>query len=75
MSPALVGRILTTGSPGKSLYQLVFFKFHLFYSFLAVLGLCGRAGFSVVALSRGYFLVVRQGLLTAAASLFVELRF
>ena len=67
MSPALAGRILTTGSPGKSLYQLVFFIYN-FYLFLAVLGLCCCVGFSLIAMSRGYCPVVVRGLLIAVAS-------
>ena len=67
MSPALAGRILTTGSPGKSLYQLVFFIYN-FNLFLAVLGLCCCVGFSLIAMSRGYCPVVVRGLLIAVAS-------
>ena len=67
MSPALAGRILTTGSPGKSLYQLLFFIYN-FYLFLAVLGLCCWMGFSLIAASRGCSPVVVRGLLIAVAS-------
>ena len=43
--------------------------FYLFIYFLAVLGLCCFLGFSLVAASRGNFLVVGLGLLIAVASL------
>ena len=43
--------------------------FYLFILFLAVLGLCCFMGFSLVAASRGYSLVVGLGLLIAVASL------
>ena len=44
------------------------------YLFLAVLGLCCCAGFSLAAASRGYSLVVAQGLLVAVVSPVVEHR-
>ena len=44
------------------------------YLFLAVLGLLCCSGFSLVAESGGYFLVVMSGLLIAVAPLVVELR-
>ena len=44
------------------------------YLFLAVLGLCCCAGFSLAAASRGYSLVVAQGLLIAVVSPVVEHR-
>ena len=37
------------------------------YLFMAVLGLCGCAGFSLVAASSGYSLVAVHGLLVAGA--------
>ena len=39
---------------------------------MAVLGLCCRVGFSLVAASRGYSLVVVRGLRIVMASLVVE---
>ena len=66
MSPALAGRILTSGPPGKSLYQLLFFIYN-FYLFWAVVGLCCYMGFSLVAASRGYSPVVVCRLLIAVA--------
>ena len=42
------------------------------YLYLAVLGLRCSTGFSLVAVSRGYSIVVVRGLLTARASLIVE---
>ena len=39
------------------------------YVFLAVLGLCCRSGFALVAASRDYSLVTGQGLLTAVTSI------
>ena len=42
--------------------------------FLAVLGLCCYAGFSLVEASRGYSVVGVHGLLTAVASLIAEHR-
>ena len=44
----------------------------LFLYFLAVLGLCCCAGFSLVAASKGYSPGVMRGLLTAVASLVAE---
>ena len=47
---------------------LVVLKNNLIYLFLAVLGFHCCVGFSLVAMSKGYFLVVVCGLLIAAAS-------
>ena len=44
------------------------------YVFLVVLGLCCCMGFSLAAESRGYPVVMVQGLLIAMASLVVEHR-
>ena len=44
------------------------------YLFMAMLGLCGCAGFSLAAASSGYSLVVAHGLLIAVASLVAEPR-
>ena len=44
------------------------------YLFMAVLGLCGCAGFSLVAASSGYSLVAGHGLLIVAVSLAAEHR-
>ena len=46
----------------------------LFIYLLAVLGLCCCTGFSLVAVSEGYSLVVVNRLLVAVASLAVEPR-
>ena len=48
------------------------FRFLFIYSFLAVLGLCGCTGFSLVAVSGGYSLVEVRELLIAVASLVAE---
>ena len=48
---------------------LLFFFIHLF---LAVLGLCHGTGFSLVAASRDYSLVLVHGLLIAMVSLVAE---
>ena len=45
------------------------FKKLFMYLFLVVLGLCLSIGFSLVAMSRGYSLVVVLGLLIAVISL------
>ena len=53
--------------------KLVFFFFLIFvYLFLAVLGLCCSAGFSLVVTSGGYSLVAGHGLLIAVVSLVAE---
>ena len=54
----------------------VYVYFDLFTSLLSVLGLhcCCCAGFSAVAVSKGYSLCVVHGLLTAMASLVAEPR-
>ena len=58
---------LSNHSPHKSTLLAVFFN-NVIHLFLAVLGLCCYVGFSLVVVSRGYSLVVRQRLLTAVAS-------
>ena len=45
---------------------------YLFYLFMAVLGLCCSAGFSLVVASGGYSLVAVHGLLIAVVSLVAE---
>ena len=51
------------------IYTLMLFKKIIFiYLFVAVLGLHCCVGFSLVAASGGYFLVVARGLLTGVAS-------
>ena len=56
----------------KSAWASCFFLIYTFvYLFMAMLGLCGCAGFSLAAASRGSFLVVAYRLLIAMAS-FVE---
>ena len=55
-----------------SIFLFVLFLF--IYLFLALLGLCCSLGFSLVIVSRDYFLVVVSSLLFAVASLFVEYR-
>ena len=50
-----------------------FLKIYYLFYFLAVLGLHCCIGFSLVAGSGGYFLVVVRGLFIAVASLVVEL--
>ena len=52
----------------RSLFCLLFLKNYI-YLFLAVLSLCGRMGFSLVAGSWGQSPVAMLGLLTAVASL------
>ena len=49
--------------------SISFFFFFNIYLFLTVLGLCCLGGFSLVAASRGYTLVVVHRLLIAVASL------
>ena len=48
-----------------------YFDLSIHYLFLAVLGLCRCAGFTLAAESGGYSLAVVHGLLTAGASLVV----
>ena len=75
VSPALVGRFLTTAPPGKP-HTLVFFnKFiYLFILFLAALSLhCCVQAFSSCG-ERGLLFVVVRGLLIAVASLVAEHR-
>ena len=62
VSPALAGRFFTTEPPGKPCVCI--FKLNGF--FLAVLGLCGCTGFSLVAESRSYSLAVVHGLAALA---------
>lgn len=50
---------------------MLFFSWAFFFS-VAVLGLCSWAGFSLVAVRRGYTLVAVHGLLMAVASLHEE---
>ena len=53
---------------------LMFSVLNFIYLFLAVLGLCCCAGFSLVEKSGGYSLVAVHGLLIAVASLVVAPR-
>ena len=56
-------------------HHVFFFLIYTFvYLFMAMLGLCGCVGFSLVAASNGYSLVVVHGLLIAVASLVAEHR-
>ena len=61
---------LTTGPPGHPLFFYVLFRKHVF---LAVLGLCGVCGISVVVVSGGYSSLAVGGLLTVMACLVGEL--
>ena len=53
-------------------FKYVLFIYLFIYLFLAVLGICQCTNFSLVVVSRGYFLVAARRLLTAVASLVVE---
>ena len=55
-------------------YEFKFFK-NCIYLFMATLGLCCRAGISLVVLSRGYPSVVEYRLLIVVASLVAEHEF
>ena len=59
---------------GLTSLLLFFYFICIIYLPLAVLGLCGRLGFSLVAVSRGCSLAVACRLLIAAASPTVERR-
>ena len=62
-------------SHGKTSVSLSFlFSSILFYLFFSVRGLCCYRGFSLVAMSRDYSIVVVLGLLVEVASLAVEHR-
>ena len=71
-SPASAGKFFTTVPPGKPVCAVASFIYIYvisFILFLAVLGLYRCMGFSLDAVSRGSFLAVVRGLLTAVASL------
>ena len=61
--------------PMEPSYSLFSLKNTFIYLFLAALGLCCWAGFSLGGLSRGYSLAVVHGLLTAVAALVAEREF
>ena len=69
MSPALAGGLFSTEPPGKPFFFL--FLENIFI-YLAVLGLCCCKGFSLVAASGGYPLVVVCGPLTVVPSRVVK---
>ena len=73
LSPALAGRFLTFGPPGKSAI-VGFFFLNNFVLFLPLLGLRCSTGFSLVGARGGYSLVVVHGLLIAVAFLVAERR-